>query len=155
MGLQMTTIDKNATMFCKVTTALLLWISLIFSNKFILIFIGVILLLSALLKIKKAPLVVLYNVSFGLFIKKKIGVVNVKSIRFSHIIATIFIVLTLVLMYFNLNLISHIVLTIFTLLQTTAIFGYCSAQKLYECLILNQNCCGLGKKVKGDSCNVR
>ena len=56
---------------------------------------------------------------------------------------------------FKINIVAYIFVGILTILQTIAAFGYCSAQKLYECLVLGKNCCNLGKKLRGGKCNVR
>ena len=64
-------------------------------------------------------------------------------------------IVILFLYVFKVDIVAYIFVGILTLLQTIAAFGYCSAQKLYECLVLGKNCCNLGKKIRGGSCNVR
>jgi Na+/pantothenate symporter len=113
-------------------------------------------LLSGILTVKRAPLILLYKVLFDRNNKGETDVLNVNSIRFAHYVGSLFSLAAILFLYvFKINLIGYILIGILTLLQTMAAFGYCSAQKLYECLILGKNCCNLGKKLRGGHCNVR
>lgn len=156
---QMATVPKKGFAFCRYTIALLLWITVItmFLGIKWMIFIPFgIMLLSGILTVKRAPLILLYKVLFDRNGKGETDVLNVNSIRFSHFVGSAFsLIIILFLFIFKINIIAYIFLGILTLLQTIAAFGYCSAQKLYECLVLGKNCCNLGKKIRGGSCNVR
>ena len=156
---QMATVPKKGFAFCRYTIALLLWITviLLFFNIKWMIFIPLgIMLLSGILTVRRAPLIMLYKVLFDREGKKETDVLNVSSIRFSHFVGSFFCILVIVFLYiFKIDIVAYIFLGILTILQTIAAFGYCSAQKLYECLVLGKNCCNLGKKIRGGTCNVR
>ena len=156
---QMATVSKKGFAFCRFTIAILLWISVIglfFKIKWLIFIPFTIMLLSGILTVKRAPLIMLYNLLFDRKKKGETDVLNVNSIRFSHFVGSTFSLIIILFFYvFKIDLVGYIFIGILTLLQTIAAFGYCSAQKLYECLILGKNCCNLGKKIRGGSCNVR
>lgn len=156
---QMATVPKKGFAFCRYVIALLLWITviLLFFNIKWMIFIPFgIMLLSGILTVKRAPLIMLYKLLFDRKGTKETDVLNVNSIRFSHFVGSFFSLIVILFLYvFKINIVAYIFLGILTVLQTIAAFGYCSAQKLYECLVLGKNCCNLGKRLRGGSCSVR
>lgn len=156
---QMAIVPKKAFAFCRFTICILFWITsvLLFCNiKWTIFLPFVIMLLSGILTIKKAPLILLYKILFDRKNKSETDVLNVNSIRFSHYVgASISMVAILFLYVFKIDIIAYIFIGILTILQTIAAFGYCSAQKLYECLVLGKNCCNLGKKIRRGKCNAR
>ena len=156
---QMATVPKKGFAFCRFTIAILLWITviaLLFGIKWIIFIPFCIMLLSGLLTVRRAPLIILYKVLFDREGKGETDVLNVNSIRFSHFVGTTFSLIIILFLYiFKINIVAYIFLGILTILQTIAAFGYCSAQKLYECLVLGKNCCNLGKKIRGGKCSVR
>ena len=156
---QMATVPKKGFTFCRYTIALLLWITviLLFFNIKWMIFIPLgIMALSGILTVKRAPLIMLYKVLFDRKGKGETDVLNVNSIRFSHFVGSFFCIIIIIFLYIlKIDIVAYIFLGILTILQTIAAFGYCSAQKLYECLVLGKNCCNLGKKLRGGKCSVR
>lgn len=156
---QMATIPKKGFAFCRYTIAILLWVTVImlfFKIKWMIFIPFAIMILSAILTVRRAPLIMLYKLLFDRKGKGETDVVNVSSIRFSHYVGSFFALTVILFLYvFKINIIAYIFLGILTILQTIAALGYCSAQKLYECLVLGKNCCNLGRKIRGGSCNVR
>jgi hypothetical protein len=148
----MANISKKSFALCRFSIAIMFWLVIITKFKMLLILPLTIMLISALFGVSKAPIILLGNIIFG---KKDIEVVSVQSIRFAHYFGSIVTIIALVLFYFKLDIAGWIVTSTIVVLQTIAAFGYCSAQKLYECLILGKNCCNLGKKIRGGKCNVR
>lgn len=153
---QMATVPKKGFAFCRFTIAILLWITLIstfFGIKWFIFIPFAVMFLSGVLTVRRAPLILLYKVLFDREGKGETDVLNVSSIRFSHFVGSTFCLLILLFFYvFKINIVSYILLGILTFLQTIAAFGYCSAQKLYECLVLGKNCCNLGRKLRGGKC---
>lgn len=156
---QMATVPKKGFTFCKYTIALLLWFTVIlltFNIKWMIFIPFTIMVLSGILTVKRAPLIMLYKVLFDRDGKGETDVLNVSSIRFSHYVGSVFCIIIILFLYvFKIDIVAYIFLGILTILQTIAAFGYCSAQKLYECLVLGKNCCNLGKKLRGGKCDVR
>jgi len=155
----MAVVSKKAFAFCRFTICLLFWLTsilLFFGVKWLIFIPFIVMLLSGLLTVKKAPLILLYKLLFDRDNKSETDILNVNSIRFSHYVGATFSLVVILFLYaFKIDIIAYIFIGILTILQTMAAFGYCSAQKLYECLVLGKNCCNLGKKLRGGKCNVR
>jgi len=156
---QMAIIPKKAFAFCRFTICILFWVTLIllfFDIKWMIFIPFIIMLLSGILTVKRAPLIILYKILFDRKNKSETEVLNVNSIRFSHYVGATFSLIVILFLYvFKIDIVAYIFVGILTILQTIAAFGFCSAQKLYECLILGKNCCNLGKRIRGGKCNVR
>ncbi len=152
----MANIPKKAFAFCRWTICILLWttcILMFFKIKWLIFIHFVIMLLSGILTVKRAPLIMLYKVLFDRDNTKETDVLNVDSIRFSHFVGSSFCLCVILSLYvFKINIVAYIFLGVLTIMQTIAAFGYCSAQKLYECLVLGNNCCNLGKKLRKGKC---
>ena len=141
-------ISKAAYAFCRYTIAISIWISVIFRIKELLLAVVIILILSAILKVRRAPLIVLYTYTINKLFPSRNVVVNEKGIRFAHIVGAVVGTMCLLLIYF-VNPISGWLLTVFlAILKTSAALGFCSALKLYECVSGGGDCCNIGKLVK-------
>jgi hypothetical protein len=138
-------ISKSAFAFCRFSLALLIWLSLIFHSKTILIFVFVIFLLSAILKIKRAPLIILYTQTINRLIKSKDTILDEHAMIFAHIMGSLLSFISLILLYFINEKIGWIVVFLFALLKSVSAFGFCPAAKLYECST-NDHCCAFAKK---------
>lgn len=149
---QIVNVNTKSVVFCRYTIAIM-FITIAISGYMELLLVPfIIMLLSAILGVKKAPLVVVGN---KLFKKSDIITLSVDSIRFAHYVGSIFTLVTLLFFFvFKIELIAYIFLAVLVFLQIVAAAGYCSAQKLYECVIIGNNCCNLGKKIRGRK-NVR
>jgi hypothetical protein len=139
-------ISKNAFAFCRYTIAVLVWLSLIFQIKWLIILVFLILTLSAVLKIQKAPMIVFYNFIFGKVIKSKEEILNENAMSFAHTMGTILSLICLLFLYFINSYIGWIFVFAFAVLKTISAFGMCPASKLYECMG-NKNCCAFVKKL--------
>ena len=142
-------ISSGAFNFCKYGIATLLWLSVITQSKLLVIIAFVILVLSVLLKVRRAPLVLLYNYTADKFIKSKRIILDEQAVRFAHIVGAVFSGTALVFLYFINPLTGWIITGILALLKTSGAMGYCGAMKLYSCLNNpNGQCCRVGNKVK-------
>lgn len=142
-------ISSGAFNFCKYGIASLLWLSIIVQSKPLLIIVFAILVLSVLLKVRRAPLVLLYTFTTDKFFKSKRIILDEQAVRFAHIVGAIFSGIAIVLLYYINPLAGWIITGILALLKTSGAMGYCGAMKLYSCLNNpNGQCCRVGKKVK-------
>ncbi|MDF2531291.1 MAG: hypothetical protein K0Q65_872 [Clostridia bacterium] len=142
-------ISSGAFNFCKYGIASLLWLSIIVQSKLLVIIAFAILVLSALLKVRRAPLVLLYTFTVDKFIKSKRIILDERAVRFAHIVGAVFSGAAALLLYFINPLAGWIITGILALLKTSGAMGYCGAMKLYSCLNNpNGQCCRVGKKVK-------
>ena len=140
-------VSKAGFAFCRYTIAILVWLSLIFQIKWILVLVFLVLALSALLKIQKAPMILLYKFTIGKIIKSKDEILNENAMRFAHIMGTILSFICLLFLYFINVYVGWILVFVFAILKTISAFGMCPASKLYECMG-NDNCCAFIKKIK-------
>jgi hypothetical protein len=138
-------IPKSAFVFCRYSLAILVWLSLFFHAKLILIFVLIIFLLSAVLKIKKAPMILLYGYTVNKIIKSKDVILNEHAMRFAHLTGAVLSLICLILLYFVNEQAGWIAVFIFALLKSISAFGFCPASKLYECST-STNCCAFLKK---------
>jgi len=139
---------KQSVAFCKYVIAVLLWAAVIFNSIALVYLVCITLFVSALTGVQKAPLVTLFNVTGAKWMKTEEIYINRYSMRFAHFFGAGFCVLILITHYYLHPIVPIVLTVILALLQTIASFGYCSAQKLYECVVCNSNCCRMGKKVR-------
>ena len=138
-------ISKISFAFCRYSIAILVWLSFLLMSKILLGAVCLIFLLSAIFKVKNAPMIRLYDYTFQRMHKRTEILVDENSIFFAHILG-LFMALTcfvLVCIFHN----SAIWYTVFafSILKTISAFGFCPASKLYDCT-LNGNCCVKGHK---------
>lgn len=147
-------VPKNAFKFCSFVMLQIFFLALITQLK-ILVVAGLILLVaSAVLRIERAPLIVLYKYTLGKVFQSEDEYFDENAILFAHLFASVLAVIALLLLYFVNSFAGWFVVFVLVLAKTSAFFGYCGAAKLYGCLNNeNGNCCNFGKKVKG-SCRV-
>jgi hypothetical protein len=146
----MVQVNRQSVSFCKYTIAALILLALITGSLIPVYIVFALMLFSAATGIERAPLVLLFDRLACPRIRAERVYINYFSMRFAHTFGCIFCVLIILAYYFAPYVIFFILLLIFALLQSIAAFGYCSAAKLYECLICNSNCCRFGKKIRGN-----
>lgn len=142
-------ISSGAFNFCKYGIATLLWLAVIMQSKILVIISFVILGFSVILKVRRAPLVLLYIFTAEQFIKSKSIILDEGAVRFAHIVGAVVSGIAILFLYYINPLIGWIITVILALLKTSGAMGYCGAMKLYSCLNNpNGQCCRVGKRVK-------
>ena len=139
-------ISKAGFVFCRITIAALLWIAAIFLNIWLVAVTLLIMLLSAVFKVERAPLILLWKHTAERFLPSSAEVVDERGIFVSHVTGAVFAALCLILWGFS-PAAGRIATVIFALLQTSAACGFCSALKLYTCLT-GGKCCRFGRHAK-------
>ena len=143
-------VSKAAFAFCRYILAILIWLSFIFKSEIILTIVFIIFILSAILKIKKAPMIVLYTHTINRVIKSKDVVLNEPSMRFAHIMGSILSLICLLLIFFVNEKIGWIAVLILALMKSLSFFGFCPGSKIYDCVTDNNSkCCSFLKKKHG------
>ena len=132
--------------FCRYTVTVLVWLSLIFQIKWLLVIVFLILALSALLKIQKAPMILLYKYTIGKIVKSKDEILNEHAMKFAHTMGTVLSLICLLFLYFINANVGWVLVSVFAVLKTISAFGMCPASKLYECMG-NDSCCAFMKKL--------
>jgi hypothetical protein len=153
--IRMVMVNRQSVAFCKYVIAGLLWIAIILRSVIPIYIVLLIMLVSAFTGVHRSPLVKLFDFTIAKLINPTQDYINMHSMRFAHIVGCIFSVLALVSYYFISPVLAIVITIILAVLQSIASFGYCSAQKLYECVVCNSNCCRFGKKVRSIKINVR
>lgn len=150
--IRMVKVHRRSMAFCKYTLAAGLWLALLFQLPALLWLMLALLAASAVLGVDKAPLVWLADKMLSRWVKTEEAYVNLYSMRFAHIFAGVMVAVSLVLLTFHYAVAAWILTGLLAVLQSVAACGFCSAAKLYDCLICNTNCCRLGKRIKGKVC---
>lgn len=140
-------ISRNGFAFCRYTLAVLLWCAVLFKMQSFVLAAFVILLLSALLKVQRAPLIWLYTQTIDRVYPSKREIVNEKGLHFAHMLGTAFAGMCLLLLFFGNESAGWIVTFCFAIMKTFSALGYCSGLKLYDCMH-SGNCCRAGKLVR-------
>ena len=140
-------VPRAAFAFCRYTVAILVWASFVLRSKWILILVGLIMFLSAVLKIRRAPLIVLYSQTIDKLWKSPQEILNESAMRFAHILATALSVLCLLFLFFINERVGWVLVLCFAAIKTISALGFCPASKLYECAG-NTNCCSFAKNIR-------
>jgi len=146
-------ISKGSFAFCRIVVAGLLWLSVLFRSTWLIGAVFLIMLSSAILKVEKAPLILLYKHTVDKARRSPNIIVDETGIFVSHVTGAVFSVICLALTRFASPTVAWIVTGLFAILQTSAACGFCSALKLYTCMT-SGNCCRVGrfaKKIKDNA----
>jgi hypothetical protein len=140
------TVSKEGFAFCRLGLAILLWLSLILHLKPLLLFVFVMLLFAAILKVQKAPMILFYDWTIGRLRKSPGVILNESAMRFAHATGTFFCLVCIILLYFVNERIGWAGVFIFAVIKSVSAFGFCPASKLCECVTGNRGCCSFLKK---------
>ena len=93
-------VSKGAYAFCRYTIAVMLWFAVLFRSKEMVLAVFLILLLSVILKVRRAPLIVLYIYTIDKLRPSGNVILDEKGIRFAHNVGAVVSLLCLILLYF-------------------------------------------------------
>lgn len=137
-------VPKNAFVFCRYSVAALVWAALLLQNVWILAAVFVILTASAILTVRRAPMIVLWNSTLGHALPSEEDVLNIKAMRFAHGMGAMMALIGLSLVFHG-NPFAWWFVGLFAVLKTTSALGWCPAYKLWGCLS-EGGCCALTGK---------
>jgi hypothetical protein len=146
-------ISKGSFAFCRSGIALMVWLSLLLDSLLILGFACLLLVVSAIVKVKRSPLVRVYQMTLAKYINDEPLYVDENGIHFAHVFGSIVLLLAFVGMMFSVPYYKVFLFAV-CLLKTSGAFGYCSALKLYSCMS-SDNCCRVSKAILRRKSNVR
>lgn len=147
MKQQITSIKSAEFLFCRIGVMILVWLAFFLKIKELVLLSFFILLLSAIFTVKYAPMILIWRYTFGLFIKSKDEILNVKAMRFAHSLGTIIAGICVMLLYFGNQTIGWGFVLFFAIMKTISALGFCPASKLYVCMS-SGTCCAFSRKVK-------
>ncbi|MCP4155992.1 MAG: DUF4395 domain-containing protein [bacterium] len=141
-------VGRPAVMFCRLTVTAAVWAGFAFKQKEIILAVCVVLAASAILTIRNAPLIRVYEWTLGRFrpFKGKDMLMAVGPMRFAHSAGAILSGCCAVLVYLDYAYAWYAVLG-FALLKSVSMSGLCPGEKLYRCLD-NSQCCSILRSVK-------
>jgi hypothetical protein len=140
MSYKPVSIAKNSFAFCRYGVAILVWLSFIFHSIIMLEITAFIFLLSAILKVQKAPFIVLGNLTLHKMMKSSEILVNENAIFFAHCVGFLFSGICILIVYTVHSPGAWFAVLAFAALKSISALGFCPASKLYDCA-LNGNCC--------------
>ncbi len=138
-------VPSAAFAFCRYTLALLVWAALIFRFKPLMIVAFILFALSAILKVRRAPLILLYSYTVNKIFKSSDEVLNEDAMRFAHLMGAIFSLVCIGLLYFAPPRIGWSAVLVFAIMKSISALGFCPASKLYECMSKGGCCAFTGK----------
>ena len=138
-------VSKGAFAFCRYGVAALIWAALIFRLKPLIVLAFVILAFSAILKVRRAPMIMLYSLTLGKLIRSGEEILDENAMRFAHTIGAVFALVCAVLLYFAPPGYGWAAVLVFAVIKTISAFGFCPASKLFECLS-EGGCCAFTRK---------
>lgn len=139
-------ISKNAFVFCRVGVAIIVWLGFFMRAPEFIYLSFFILSTSAILKIRRAPMIWLYTNTIDVFVKNsKKEIVSERAMRFAHTLGSALSGFCSWLLYIDWHYAWGLVL-IFAILKTISASGFCPASKIYQCAT-NGKCCRFKMKV--------
>lgn len=139
-------VPKSGFVFCKYSVAVILWLSFILKLKWLVIISFAILALSAILKIKRAPLIWVYSMTINKIIESKNEILDENAMKFAHTLGSLLTLICIILLYFVNEPSGWIMVLIVSIAKTAGALGFCSALKLYGCLSNGQCCRNVGNR---------
>lgn len=140
-------IQRNAFIFCRYSAAGLVWVALLLQNVWVLLAVFIILALSALLTVRRAPMILLWTWTLGRIFPSDEDVLDIKAMRFAHGLGAMMALVGLSLIWHD-NPFAWWFVGAFAILKTTSALGWCPAYKLWGCL-KSGGCCALTGKRSG------
>ena len=137
-------VQRNAFIFCRYSVAALVWVALLLQNVWVLLAVFVILAASALLTVRRAPMILLWTRTLARFFPSEEDVLDIKAMRFAHGMGAMMALIGLSLVLHSTPFAWWFV-GAFAILKTTSALGWCPAYKLWGCLAKG-GCCALTGK---------
>ena len=135
-------IPRPAFAFCRISLTALLWLALWLDSRWLIFAVFVILAFSALLKVHRSPLIVLYReTALRLWPSERAEFLDVAAMRFAHSMGALLALATWLTRVLAPGA-GWWVLLGFCVLKTVSAVGFCPASKLFVCL-RKGGCCAL------------
>jgi len=145
MAQQITSVKSAEFAFCRYGVAVMAWLAIVLLSKEIVLAIFIIMLLSAILTVKYAPMILIWRYTFGLIFKSKDEVLNVKAMRFAHGMGSFISGICVLFLYLGNPMIGWGFTWFLAIMKTISAFGFCPASKVYVCMT-SGGCCAITKK---------
>lgn len=150
IGTKPVTLSRNAFRFCRWSMSLLIWLGVLLHLPVLVGICAAIMLLSAILTVRNAPMVWLYTQTVNKWKPSPPEVVDEHGMRLAHTLAFL-------LMTVGLFLVSNPqstdagwkVLFVVAIFKSAGAIGYCPVSRGFTCLLGNGQCCRIFKRPSG------
>lgn len=140
-------VPAHAFIFCRYTVAVMVGLAYLLRSPWLLVAAGLVLGWSAVAKVGRAPLILLYGKTLMRLHRSPEEVLDETAMRFAHTLGTGFALVCLAAVWLNPRIGWPLTL-LFALLKTVSALGFCPASKLFTCAA-NSTCCPLTKRALG------
>lgn len=127
-------ISKGGYAFSRYFLAVLIWLSLLLKVKELLIVVLAFLLLAVAMKLRRSPLVVFYDSTFGKIFHTRQEIIDEDGLRFANALGSALCLVCILILYFGPGALGWYITGFFAVFKTVSAFGYCPGLKLYELL---------------------
>jgi hypothetical protein len=144
---KLVTVPHNAFNFCKWSVSIMLWVALFLRLPWLIAVVFIFLVLSALFKIQRAPLIWLYGQTIEKILPSKPEVLDENAMRFAHTLGAFLAICALGLLSINITA-GWVFVFFYAIVKTAGVLGFCAAQKLYSCATNgnSKTCCKILKR---------
>lgn len=138
-------IPKGAFIFCRYTMALLIWLAFLLKLKSLVVVLFGLLVLSALLTVRRSPLVWLYTQTLNRLILSPDEFLSVGGMRVAHSMGATFAALCLLFLYGGNERAGWWLTLAYCVVKSISAIWACPVYKLYACM-KSGNCCTFLKR---------
>jgi hypothetical protein len=139
------TVSSAAFFFCRYSIAALAWASWLLKAKPLVALVFALLALSAVLTVRRAPLVLLYTHTLNRIFPSPQELLSIKGMRFAHTLGAALALVCLLFLYGIDEPIGWRLTLLFCVVKTVSAFGLCPAYKLHGCMT-SGSCCAFLKR---------
>lgn len=137
---------KHAFIFCRYSVAVLIWLAFFMKLKWLMVLVFALLLISALLRVQRAPMILLYSYTVNKLIRSEhYETLNENAMRFAHAMGSLLSLGCVLALYFLNDRIGWALVFSLAILKTISALGFCPASKLFDCAT-SGSCCSFLKK---------
>ena len=140
-------VPKHAFIFCRYSVAVLVWLGWLLRAKEAIVAAFAVLALSALLKVRRAPMILLYQHTLGRWVPSAEVELDVRAMRFAHTLGAVFALACVILLYFVRERSGWGLTLLFAIVKTISALGVCPAYKLYGCAT-SGSCCAFTRRLR-------
>jgi hypothetical protein len=143
-------IHKGSFAFCRYSLAALSWLALLLQSKPLVVTAAVILLLSAIFTVRRAPMIAIWDNTFEKLRPSPVEILDERAMRFAHSFGFVLFALDILLLSFAVTaLAGWVFLGLISAAKTAGALGFCAASKMYTCATNSGgNCCSFWRRAR-------
>ena len=138
-------IPKAAFAFCRYAMALMIWLAFLLKIKVLVAVVFVLLAASAVLTIRRAPLVWIYSKTIHRLAPSADEFLSLNGMRIAHSMGAVFAAVCLLFLYGGNQRVGWVLTFVYCTVKTISAIWACPVYKLYACM-KSGNCCAFLKK---------